>query len=333
MSDSLIGQFQADYQTLTDWQPKLDLHAVYVALGTRHNLVVDVSLESILCFASKVCAAQKAGMITAEQRKDIEFSSFTGKIGEAKSKLGALCGGGVENSIVENSRLKAAEKPKAVEEAKAAERSRAKVKLLEDARRAELIRKLEQEWEDHEKKQIEKDAKLAQELQKALDIEAAQEQPKITNFCQACFRAIDDSNLVTLDNCSHNYHESCIAYHLETQIESHQHPVTCPSKSCFTMLNTEEVRRVVSYQMFSVYQSNELMKLNIPFRCPNCSKCMSVQRTMIYFNCPFCKYHYCLYCRVPYHYGMNCIQYKQRFPRYEDASYKPVNYSCERKGG
>jgi hypothetical protein len=138
--------------------------------------------------------------------------------------------------------------------------------------------------------------------------------------CDICLEQLYGEDFWPLTVCGHTFHIKCLGMHFHSKIQERQFPLKCPAVRCgqdaqqvdiHEVLDTEDIRKYEDFyfKKFVEERSNEYSW------CPTAG----CEYVFIYdhhnpmganFLCPLCLQNYCLDCRVQYHTGKSCGEYK-----------------------
>lgn len=327
-AETLRAQFESDIAIIDKWKSKLDVNSFYVAFMTNKNLAIDIGLESICRFLASVHSAYISGLINDAERSDVEFSSYRGLIGEAKTKLKLYCKNQVQKAIEIEYRepLIQPQRKALVEEKKqplaVLERPRVELgKANMQQSRPELIGKLQSEWEQEERRRLALDEKMARDLQEQLNLELIKLVPKpaLMLNCHQCGGQVIEADLVMLEGCSHVFHQYCITQHLYSSIQRRVTPLRCSVISCSQEVDMQDVTKLLDRVTVSLYEDYSMRQCVVHSiedsqfcLTPGCSYIFCSSGEIMHFRCPKCSAEYCLKCKCIYHYGISCQEYSRR---------------------
>ena len=134
-----------------------------------------------------------------------------------------------------------------------------------------------------------------------------------------------------LSLCEHFFHKSCLISYLKSRIEELWMPLVCPDIACKTEigdLDLKDLLSAVDYTKYSNFALDAVIDVQKDFSwCPT-PDCKFAFVYVVSENngrederkeeghggheldCPVCKKHYCLRCKVPFHDGMTCEEYQ-----------------------
>lgn len=156
------------------------------------------------------------------------------------------------------------------------------------------------------------------ELQRLRD---EQEEVEMNEFnCKICLDGFDDENSIfPLQLCEHVFHKLCLTEYLCIQIKESKLPIFCPDPKCKVEISDNDLKDLLDdeqYQKYSNFAFNQAVDMQKDISwCPTAD----CKFAFVYdpeaeknadFNCPTCKKHYCLNCRVESYVGQSCKEYQ-----------------------
>ncbi|MQL98125.1 hypothetical protein Taro_030831 [Colocasia esculenta] len=166
--------------------------------------------------------------------------------------------------------------------------------------------------------------------------------------CRICLEDTDLPSMFEVDGCLHRFCFSCMKQHVEVKLLDGSIP-GCPYDGCNTRLNVESSTKFLTPKLAEI-MSERVIEASIPpaekVYCPypKCSALMSrsetihpeqgssSRQTSYNYNehglrkCIKCNGLFCITCKVPWHFGLSCYDYKIRnpYPRAEDAKFQSL---------
>ncbi|KAF9598401.1 hypothetical protein IFM89_027834 [Coptis chinensis] len=149
--------------------------------------------------------------------------------------------------------------------------------------------------------------------------------------------------MFAVDGCLHRYCLSCMKQHVEVKLLHGVLP-KCHHENCNTQLNIPSCRRFLTPDLIDK-MNQHMMEASIPVTdkiyCPypKCSVLMSKAEVMRYTDnvfvgadrfatgkCIKCQCLFCMNCKVPLHFNLNCGEYKRSNPNsnMEDVKLKSL---------
>ncbi|CAI2367338.1 unnamed protein product [Moneuplotes crassus] len=178
--------------------------------------------------------------------------------------------------------------------------------------------------------------RVAQEIQKKFEEESKQrreaEEEKNKPECKICYDVIefDDINVI---GCGHIYHPYCMKMHLQAKTDSKAFPLSCPEPQCGMELAESEIQsfcddelydKITKFQLELFLEQNNEMFNHCP--TPDCEFVFEWDgdKENQQFKCSICHKNYCIMCRVEWHDGLNCQEYRELngYPPEDRAFYK-----------
>ena len=131
-----------------------------------------------------------------------------------------------------------------------------------------------------------------------------------------CMGGLMDDDFWGLE-CGHCFHKPCLKEYFLTAIKEKKFPIKCPSDDCqeevcyqdlVEILDRDDLDKFISFT-FNNYVDMNNDELSW---CPtiDCKYVFALDKDMKEFLCPLCTKNYCLNCRVEFHKGMSCAEYK-----------------------
>jgi hypothetical protein len=144
--------------------------------------------------------------------------------------------------------------------------------------------------------------------------------------CVICFEDTNITDIFAVDSCNHRYCFSCMRQHVEMKLRIGMTP-ECPHEGCNSKLEIESCQKFLTPKLTELMRQR-LKEASIPasekIYCPypKCSNLMRKSELQDYSiavsffrfakKCLKCKELFCIECKVPWHTGMNCNQYKMK---------------------
>ena len=138
--------------------------------------------------------------------------------------------------------------------------------------------------------------------------------------CELCKKTIIEDEIEYLENCTDIFHRKCLIAYMEDTIENDSYPIKCPK--CNKNLTNLEISTRLSKKFYDFYQRIEIVhavgpNLNI-VECPivGCHHKIAIGPNQVKFECPICHNLVCFKCKVKFHEGLTCEQFRK--------SHKPI---------
>ena len=120
-------------------------------------------------------------------------------------------------------------------------------------------------------------------------------------------------------NCMHVFHKECISLSIKAKIKNNELEILCPMDDCLKKLSVEDMHTFLDKSLITKYYEltfKEYVSLNHKDTSwcptPNCNAVFMFLNNTNYYECPACKIEYCLKCRVQFHTGLTCQQFKDK---------------------
>ncbi|CAK90086.1 unnamed protein product (macronuclear) [Paramecium tetraurelia] len=179
-----------------------------------------------------------------------------------------------------------------------------------------IYQKFRQENEDQQKsleytiEQIQDNYRLKMEQQK---LENQLNYQEIE--CKICLQNIPFIEMVLL-HCSHYFHQSCLKLHCITQLQQKSIPIQCPSgcKKIIILRDIETVLDKPELQEFQILSLRAYFSSKKEYSCCPTADCayFFIPDDNPHFDCPVCNKSYCLECKIEYHNGFSCQEYRDK---------------------
>ena len=72
------------------------------------------------------------------------------------------------------------------------------------------------------------------------------QQAMIFEECPICYESFDGTEVISLSNCGHMFHQECVDYYLENDIKSVKCPLMCPEASCKQAVSESDMKKCLS---------------------------------------------------------------------------------------
>ncbi|MED6159773.1 hypothetical protein PIB30_045300 [Stylosanthes scabra] len=153
----------------------------------------------------------------------------------------------------------------------------------------------------------------------------------LNETCVICLEDTDGNNFFSVDGCQHRYCFSCMRQHVEVKLLHGMVP-KCPHEGCNSELQVDSCKKFLTNKLIETMQLRKLEasipvteKIYCPY--PRCSALMSKTELFEYSKnligdseqsgpkkCIKCHGLFCFSCKVPWHSGMKCYDYKRLNP-------------------
>jgi len=160
-------------------------------------------------------------------------------------------------------------------------------------------------------------AQLKEEEEKALQKAKEKLEEQNSANCAICLDDLYSTTFKPLEGCSHVFHEECMREYLKSKIDEKGFPILCPELECKSEIRLGDVADFMDetyrekFESFS-FKSYLEKNANEVSCCPtaDCPFAFIKEDDQSQLQCPVCKKHYCLNCRVEWHKGMTCKEFE-----------------------
>lgn len=161
--------------------------------------------------------------------------------------------------------------------------------------------------------------------------------------CVICLDETDQERMFIIDGCLHKYCFSCMKQHVEVKLHNGMVP-KCPHEGCKYELHVSSCEKFLTPKLIEIMKQRDreasipvAEKVYCPY--PRCSALMSKVEVSDFTKkenvharmygarkCLKCHGLFCINCRVVWHGGMTCTEYKRSnpYPPPEDAKLKSL---------
>jgi hypothetical protein len=169
------------------------------------------------------------------------------------------------------------------------------------------------------------------QIAKALAVDAFKEKRET---CTICLEDTDVTKIHVIEGCAHRFCFSCMKEHVKAKLFHGMLPA-CPQEGCTTKLTVEGSKIFLSGRLLEIMVQRVregLIPLSQKIYCPypKCSALMSLSEVIhpmqdssskytvadvaTLRKCVKCRGSFCMSCKVPWHDGMTCCDYKKKYP-------------------
>ena len=136
--------------------------------------------------------------------------------------------------------------------------------------------------------------------------------------CDICMDVIPDERKFKIQNCSHIFCNGCIRRHVVAKIEGNKTVVRCPNPNCKDVIEPEHCCSIIPKKVFDKW--GDILCENVvvetqKFFCPfkDCSALLirDGDEVVTSSECPHCNRLFCAQCKVSWHAGINCEEFKR----------------------
>jgi len=138
------------------------------------------------------------------------------------------------------------------------------------------------------------------------------------SYCPICLEHLPDfCPWPGLEGCSHRFCDFCLQQHVGASIEPARYPVRCPGIACSAALTHMECRKFAQAKfldMLTELASEAAVSPHLRAYCPRptCATFVPLKNASKGVKCPKCSHWFCSSCRVAWHYGKTCEEYKRQ---------------------
>ncbi|KAI3737776.1 hypothetical protein L2E82_27788 [Cichorium intybus] len=153
-----------------------------------------------------------------------------------------------------------------------------------------------------------------------LTSEAAKRPKTLKSFCDICMDSKDPSEMFSIPTvCDHLYCSDCIRGHVSAKIKENIAMVKCPDPKCKGIIGPELCRSILPKKVLERWEDalcESLILGSEKFYCPfkDCSAMLLVddgEEAVTSSECPNCNRLFCAQCKVAWHSGMKCREFKR----------------------
>lgn len=136
--------------------------------------------------------------------------------------------------------------------------------------------------------------------------------------CEICAEQKTAHKSFHIKGCSHVYCTDCMVKYVAAKLEENITAIRCPVVDCRGLLEPEYCRDILPQDVFDRWGA-ALCEAMIPgaqkFYCPfkDCSAMLIADGEEVIWEseCPTCRRLFCAQCQVPWHSGINCIEFQK----------------------
>eukprot|EP01017_Pseudomicrothorax_dubius_P031337 TRINITY_DN3992_c0_g1_i4.p1 TRINITY_DN3992_c0_g1~~TRINITY_DN3992_c0_g1_i4.p1 ORF type:complete len:461 (+),score=66.08 TRINITY_DN3992_c0_g1_i4:61-1383(+) len=150
--------------------------------------------------------------------------------------------------------------------------------------------------------------------------------------CSICLDNLLEQDVWPLKVCGHVFHVNCFSEYLKSEINARKFPLQCPGEGCRREVMPEDIYEVLDPEYIEKYETfSTKMLLDTNPHEYSCCPTAGCENVFIYkegdypsgrFDCESCHRSYCLNCKVSYHHGKSCGEYKAEII---NSSHLPVD--------
>ncbi|XP_031267489.1 probable E3 ubiquitin-protein ligase RNF217 isoform X2 [Pistacia vera] len=135
--------------------------------------------------------------------------------------------------------------------------------------------------------------------------------------CEICVEHKTANDSFSIQGCSHAYCTRCMSKYVASKLQENIIYIRCPLADCKGSLEPEYCHKILPQDVFDRW-NKALCEDVIPgaqkFYCPfkSCSALMITDGEVIMESeCPHCYRLFCAQCKVPWHAGISCAEFKK----------------------
>ena len=137
-------------------------------------------------------------------------------------------------------------------------------------------------------------------------------------ICHKMMKGCKEGEVFWLDDCNDFYHFTCIQEYVNDKIKSTQFPINCANENCKVEIQVRKLEKLLPAKQYKhiLFIEKKWCRKSLTniTRCPNpdCSNYFERDRNVKQYSCEKCLQEWCLDCKVPYHTGQTCEEYKNQ---------------------
>lgn len=136
--------------------------------------------------------------------------------------------------------------------------------------------------------------------------------------CEICFETKSSHESFGIKNCSHVYCTDCVVNYVDSKLQENVTSIGCPIPNCIGLLDPEYCRLILKPEMFEKWGRGlceAVIHGSQKFYCPfkDCSAMLIDDAVEVVRDseCPNCNRMFCAQCKVPWHAGIECAEFKK----------------------
>lgn len=138
--------------------------------------------------------------------------------------------------------------------------------------------------------------------------------------CEICIEEKQSHEMFTTQGCSHSFCSICISRHVDSKLQDNIINISCPGVGCNNMFEPEPLKSIVPPDVIARWEHQLSESTILPsqkYYCPY-TDCMEVLVNdeeegviITQSECPNCWRLFCAQCKVPWHQGFSCSEFKR----------------------
>lgn len=136
--------------------------------------------------------------------------------------------------------------------------------------------------------------------------------------CEICVETKSSHESFGIKNCSHVYCTDCVVNYVDSKLQENVTSIGCPIPNCNGLLDPEYCRLILKPEMFEKWGRGLCEAVIVgsqKFYClfKDCSAMLIDDRVEVVRDseCPNCNRMFCAQCKVPWHAGIECTEFKK----------------------
>ncbi|GAB2291592.1 hypothetical protein Dimus_025848 [Dionaea muscipula] len=141
---------------------------------------------------------------------------------------------------------------------------------------------------------------------------------KLMFVCVICVEDKFSYESFNVEGCTHSFCSGCVRNYVASKLDSGICQITCPMPDCYGLLDPDYCREIIPPELFAKWgrlQCESVILASQKFYCPfkDCSALLIDDggEAMTRTECPNCKRMFCAECKVAWHEGASCDEYKR----------------------
>ncbi|PIN13541.1 hypothetical protein CDL12_13838 [Handroanthus impetiginosus] len=141
-----------------------------------------------------------------------------------------------------------------------------------------------------------------------------------TFMCEICADEKPGTDLFRVLGCDHSYCSECVGKYVASKLQENIITIDCPVSCCNGFLEPYHCHSILPKQVFDRWGDalcESVILASEKFYCPykDCSALLiddgDRNDVIVETECPECKRFFCVQCKVPWHYGIDCLEFQK----------------------